>query len=215
VLATIHGFGGGLGYETREEERVIVNLESTTAIALGEPVRFKMPLAARARRAIQLITSAILALLGIVAGQGPTMGAQHTLAEYFRPRQQLAFFEVYHIPDPISLYRSSVSLGQLLQMTPVNEYVRVDADSKAVADLYRALNDAVVDSGAECPDRVDARWAIVLTYRDQTTEAVGFGPVGKCVQLLSRQDLVDISPALLKYVERDFPFMRSRLRRAQ
>jgi hypothetical protein len=40
VLTTIHGFGGGLGYETREEERVIVNMESLTAIALGEPVRF-------------------------------------------------------------------------------------------------------------------------------------------------------------------------------
>jgi hypothetical protein len=177
--------------------------------------RHEMPVAARVWRTIQLISVAILALFGVVAEQSPTMSAQRTLAEYFKPRQQLAFVEVYHIPDPISLYRSSVSLGQLLQMTPVHEYVRVDADSDAVADLYRALSEAVIDPRAECPDRIDARWAIVLNYRDNTTEAVGFGPVGKCVQLLSQRDPVGISPALLNFVEHDFPFMRSRLRRAQ
>jgi hypothetical protein len=165
-----------------------------------------MHVTVRLYRAVQAAT--ILSLTGVLAIQSPVSSAQHNAAEFFHTREQLAYFEVYHIPHQGVLYRTAISLETLLAKKNA-DYVRIDSgNGEAVADLYQALTNTVTDSNAECSsDYVDARWAIVLNYNDQTREAIGFGPAYSCVRILSRKAPLVASDALLQYVMRNFLFM--------
>lgn len=165
-----------------------------------------MHVIARIYRATQAAT--VLSVVGVLAIQGSVSAAQHNAAELFRSREQLAYFEVYHIPHQGALYRTAISLETLLAKKNA-DYVRIDSgNGEAVDDLYQALTNTVTDLNAECSsDYVDARWAIVLNYNDQTRQAIGFGPAYSCVRFLSRKAPVVASDALLRYVMRNFPFM--------
>jgi hypothetical protein len=162
-----------------------------------------MPRKNRASYAAALVPLALLAI------QGPAAAVQHSAVEFVKPRQQLAYFEVYHIRHENILYRAGVSLEALLAKSQVQDYVRIDGENReAVADLYQALTNTATEPTAECSsDSVDTRWAIVLHFRDQTKEAIGFGPAYLCIRILSRTAPVVATTALLKFVEKSFPFM--------
>lgn len=157
---------------------------------------------------LSLLAAAMLSLDAAAAAKNLAPPSQHNAAGFFRTREQLTYFEVYHT-DSRGLYRTLVSLESLLAAKP-DDYVRIDSgNSEAVGDLYHALADTVTDQASACKgDNVDVRWAIVLNYRDQTRDAIGIGQPYSCVKVLSRETPVVVaSDTLLKYVKRNFPFM--------
>ena len=151
--------------------------------------------------------AAMLSLACVLAVQSPVSPAQHNVAELVRSREQLLSFEVYHTATD-ALYRTAVSIESLLA-SKTADYVRIDSgNSEAVADLYRALANTATDPKSACrSDHIDVRWVIVMNYRDQTKDAIGIGQPYSCVQILSREAPVVASDGLLKYVQRNFPFM--------
>jgi hypothetical protein len=129
--------------------------------------------------------------------------------DFVKPREHLAYFEIYHTTDEGEYYHEAISLDRLLSMNPIDDYVRVRKEnSHAVGDLYRALRSAAFDRRANCAAQIfDARWAIALHYEDGTKDVIGFGPLSNCIRVLKRKGLIAVSPALLRYVKRNFPFM--------
>lgn len=152
------------------------------------------------------LAAAVLSLAGVLGAQSPVSAAQHNVAELVRTREQLLYFEVYHT-DSRGVRRTAVTITSLLGGE--TDYVRVDnGNSEAVADLYQALMNTVIDPSSACRNSyVDVRWVIVMNYRDQTRDAIGIGQPYSCVQILSREAPAVASNGLLKYVQRNFPFM--------
>jgi hypothetical protein len=151
---------------------------------------------------------AVIFLFSLLGSGHTASGSQHNAGEYFRPREQLGYFEIYHIETNV-LYRSGITLDRLIEGKPVDVYVRIRSnDTRAVSDLYQALNGTTINLTEGCsPNSPDMRWGIVLNYRDGTRDAIGFPASSSCAQILSKTEPVVASAALRIYVEHNFPFM--------
>jgi hypothetical protein len=167
-----------------------------------------MHLIARRYGATKAALAAAWVLFGVLCIANTVSAAQHSATEFVKPRERLAYFEIYHMRDEGMMYRVSISLESLM-MQPVDDYVRIErSNTFAVSDLYETLNGTVFDSSIDCSTmHFDARWAIVLNYVDKTKDAIGFGPSSKCVHLLNRKEPIAASRTLFQYVQRNFPFM--------
>jgi uncharacterized Fe-S cluster-containing radical SAM superfamily protein len=168
-----------------------------------------MHLIARRYGATKAALAAACVLFGVLCIENTVSAAQHSATEFVKPREQLAYFEIYHMRDEGMLYRVAISLESLLTRQHVDDYVRIEASNTfAVSGLYETLNGTVFDSSIDCSTmHFDARWAIVLNYVDKTKDAIGFGPSSKCVHLLNRKEPIAASRTLFQYVQRNFPFM--------
>ena len=156
-------------------------------------------------RVHRLLAAGILAFLSVLAVQFQACASPGFLGRYFKPESQLKSVEVYHV-NSSTLVRAALNFSTLMSTERSDDYVRFNRPGSAVRDLYEALNGTVILDGT-CGS-FDMRWAVVMTYRDQTREAVGFGPFYQCVEVLSTGERLAVSPALFEYVLRTFPFMR-------
>jgi hypothetical protein len=154
----------------------------------------------KGQRARPLLLTFLLA--AVLALQGQAAPVRHRLSEYFNPKYNLRYFEVFHL-DSMAMTLVPLSLQNLISAR--YDHVKLDAGNSAVEDFYRALNDTTVET-REC-NTPDNRWAIVLTYTDKTQQAVGFGRSYDCVELLTG-DRIPVSRPLWEYVHHTFPFMR-------
>ena len=161
---------------------------------------------AGAVRTLLMAGSVVLAVFRIESSMAAT---DRSAADFVRPREQLAFFEIYHMRDQGMMYRKAISLDALLTMQPVDDYVRVQkANADAVGELYAALRGTTFESSTDCSAPLfDARWAIVLNYLDKSKDVIAFGPTSTCIRFASKKEPIGASRALLLYVQRTFPFM--------
>jgi hypothetical protein len=145
----------------------------------------------------------VFSLTAVLTLQGQAAPSRHRLSEYFKPRAQLSYLEVYHA-ESNSISRIGSSVENLIANH--TDYVKLDAHggSSAIPELYRALDDTTLGP-ANCSS-ADVRWAIVFNYTDKTREAVGFGRLYDCVELLT-WDRFAASRPLWDYVHATFPFM--------
>jgi hypothetical protein len=135
-------------------------------------------------------------------------GSQRRLSEFVKPQQQLASFEVYHIRHRNVTYLTRITLEALVSRMSVQDYVRISAENTYASDsLYSAMEETLTNPDTSCPASPDVRWAIVLNYRNKTKDALGFGTLDNCVQVSSLSKPLATSSALLKFVQRMFPFM--------
>lgn len=149
----------------------------------------------------------IMASLSMVDDLGPSPARK--ASAFAGPRERLTSFEIYHIPDG-NMYRSRISLNALISSFPAQDYARISAENSfAVDSLYQALDATILSPSIPCETNdIDARWAIVLNYKDHTKEAIGFNRVARCVQFLSRKEPTTATSGLVTFVDRTFGFMR-------
>lgn len=69
------------------------------------------------------LAAVVISLACLLAVQSRASSAQHNAAELFRPREQLAYFEIYHT-DSRGLYRTVVALESLISGKTEVELVR-------------------------------------------------------------------------------------------
>lgn len=151
----------------------------------------------------------------VLALQPPRVGAQElsAVSDLFKPKDRVAFFEVYHIAHEATSYRADVPLADVISPSS-QDYVRISARNwRAVDALYQAFTITPVDRAAECPRhsqpfRYDVRWAIVVTYTDGSHDAIGFNDLWDCIQSLTSPKAWRSGRGLFTYVVQTFPFMR-------
>ena len=170
-----------------------------TPLSDTEPEKFSAPVAKGG-----CVSVLVLAFLAVLMVRSHVSAAPEVIGDYFKPQSQLKYVEVYHM-DTRTEVRAAVDFRTLISAEQADNYVRFNRPD-TMRDLYEALNGTVI-LDRTC-DRFDMRWAIVLTYSDQTKEAVGFGRFYRCVKILSTGDQLAVSPGLFEYVLRTFPFMR-------
>lgn len=137
--------------------------------------------------------------------------AQHGLSEYLRPAEAVRQVELYHVAHRGVLYGVPITLKRLIEL-PVQDYARIsDRNTEVIENLYRAIDATSVDPNVACREsRLDVRWAIVLTYTDGKSDAVGIGLVSPCIQLSSQEAPLSASrEQLLNFIQRTLPFTQS------
>jgi hypothetical protein len=133
--------------------------------------------------------------------------------ELFKPKDRVAFFEVYHIAHESTSYRAAVPTSDVISPSS-QDYVRIsERNWRAVNALYEAFTITPVDRTADCPlrsqpSRYDVRWAIVVTYTDGSHDAVGFNEMWDCIQSSRSPKAWRSGRGLYNYVIQTFPFMR-------
>lgn len=156
-----------------------------------------------------LIASLVLLVPAVILA-GATPAPQWRAADFFKPREQLESFEVYHLSDHMEYY-SDITLEALISSKPApRDYARIGSENRYAVDaLYQGLNDTVAFLNTPCETRrLDVRWAIVLNYKDHTKDALGFNRRARCLQVLSRQAPTATTDGMLEFVDRTFGFMR-------
>jgi hypothetical protein len=153
------------------------------------------------------------ALLAILSTPRSAFAAETHVSDFVQAKDKVEYFEVYHIAHIDVDYRAPTALRDLIsQRLRAQDYVRISAENfRAIDELYAALRNTAVDRKKACEfigGPLDVRWGIVINYVDHTREAVGFGNLFDCVQLLSAPKAWRSSGNLLRYVERTFPFMK-------
>jgi|GEM_PF-3452250 len=161
---------------------------------------------------LRFMIFAEMILLCVFCTRSPVSAQQRNVSEFFHAKDQVDYVEVYHIAHVDVSYRTDILLGDLIAEGPsAQDYVRITARNfRAINELYKVLKNTTVDPKTACASgsQLDVRWGIVINYRDHTREAVGFGNLFDCVQILSIDAPLHSSWDLLKYVERTFPFMK-------
>ena len=185
--------GAGLVEAKNAVEAIEATLRAT------EPEKFTAPVAKGG-----CVSVLVLAFLAVLMVQFHANATPEVIGDYFKAQSQLKYVEVFHM-DTMTETRADVDFRTLISAEHADNYVRFNRPD-TMRDLYEALNGTVI-LDRTC-DRFDMRWAIVLTYTDQTKEAVGFGRFYQCVKILSTGDRLAVSPGLFEYVLRTFPFMR-------
>ena len=156
------------------------------------------------------LTTGLGLLVAAVILVGATPAPQWRASDFFKPREQLESFEVYHLSDHLEYY-SDITLEALISSKPApRDYARIGNENRYAVDaLYHGLNDTVVFLHTPCETRkLDVRWAIVLNYKDHTKDALGFNRRARCLQLLSREAPTATTDGMLEFVDRTFGFMR-------
>ena len=129
----------------------------------------------------------------------------------FKAKEQVAYFEVYHIAHESTSYRTAIPLSSVISPSS-QDYVRVsERNWRAVNALYEAFSKTGVDRTQDCPGRpqiFDVRWAIVVTYKDGSRDAVGFNDLSDCIQSSRSAKAWPSGRGLFVYAIQNFPFMR-------
>ena len=131
--------------------------------------------------------------------------------ELFKSKSSVAFFEVYHIAHESMLYRADVPLAAVISPSS-QDYVRItERNWRAVDALYDGLAKTGIDRAADCPSHsqtLDVRWAIVVTYKDGSHDAIGLNDLWDCVQMSTSPKAWRSGRGLYEYVIQTFPFMK-------
>ena len=162
--------------------------------------------------AIRIMSFAVTIPLCLLCTKSPVSAQQRNASEFFHVKDQVDYVEVYHVAHVDVSYRTAILLGDLIaEGASAQDYVRITARNfRAIDELYKVLTNTTVDPNTACASgsQLDVRWGIVINYKDHTREAVGFGNLFDCVQILSIAAPVHSSWDLLRYAERTFPFMK-------
>jgi hypothetical protein len=133
------------------------------------------------------------------------------LDQLFKPKEQVAYFEIYHIAHESTSYRTAIPLSEVIRPSS-QDYVRVsERNWRALDALYDAFSKTGIDRDLECPGRpevLDVRWAIVVTYKDGSHDAVGFNDLRDCVQSSRSAKPWPSGRGLYVYAIQNFPFMK-------
>lgn len=162
-----------------------------------------------------MLKRALQSLFVALALQPLCSGAQElsTADELFKAKDQVAFFEVYHIAHESTSYRTVVPLSEVISPSS-QDYVRIsERNWRAVDALYHAFSITPFERTSECPThpkpfRLDVRWAIVVTYKDGSHDALGFNDLFDCIQSSGSPKAWRSGRGLFTYVVQTFPFMR-------
>jgi len=155
-------------------------------------------------------------LLGALAlALQPLSGGAETegVSDLFKAKDSVAFFEVYHIAHESTSYRAAVPMSDVMSPNS-QDYVRVRAENwRALNALYDVFTYTPIDRRKNCelrsvPFRYDVRWAIVVTYKDGSHDAVGFNELFDCIQSSTSPKAMRSGRGLYTYVVQNFPFMR-------
>jgi hypothetical protein len=139
-----------------------------------------------------------------------TPAPQAKAADFFKPREQLESFEVYHLSDHMEYY-SDITLDALISSKPApRDYVRIGNENRYAVDaLYSELSDTILFLHTPCETRrLDVRWAIVLNYDDHTRAALGFNRLAHCLQFSTHREPIAATAGMVEFVDRTFGFMR-------
>src|SRR5579885_915115 len=141
----------------------------------------------------------------------PVRAELTSVDELVKPKGEVAYFEVYHIAHEATSYRTAVPLSSVIGPAS-QDYVRIsERNWRAVDMLYDVFSKTGVDRTRDCPSHpqiFDLRWAIVVTYKDGSHDAVGFNDLQDCLQSSRSQKAWPSGRGLFVYAIRSFPFMR-------
>jgi hypothetical protein len=151
------------------------------------------------------VATSLGAVLAVPTGSGAAERIR-TLADLAQPQSRVRTVEVFHLDSSVET-RAALRFDDLMKPGGSwTSYVRLGENDGSIGELYTSLERSVI---WETPcSRPDLRWAVVLTFRDRTQQAFGFGMVLTCVEIMSTGESVQVSPGLYQYVIRTFPFMR-------
>jgi hypothetical protein len=151
------------------------------------------------------VAASLGAMLAVPTGSSAAEKIR-TLADLAQPQSRVRTLEVFHL-DSFVETRAALRFDDLMQPgRSYSSYVRLGENDRSIGELYTSLEHSVI---WETPcSKPDLRWAVVLTFRDGTRQAFGFGTLLTCVEIMSTGESVEVSPGLYQYVIRTFPFMR-------
>jgi hypothetical protein len=153
------------------------------------------------------LAALLVLLVSALIFAGATPAPHPKAADFFKPKEQLESFEVYHVD---AIYNHRITLQELISSMPARDYVRIRSDNYFAVDaLYSGLDNTSINLNSPCDSTgPDVRWAIVLNYKDHTREAIGFDRIAYCLQVSSRQAPMPSTDGMVKFVDRTFGFMR-------
>jgi hypothetical protein len=144
---------------------------------------------------VQAFLAASLVTTAALPAQSVAAEKIRTLADLTQPQSRVTSIEVFHLDTSVET-RAALGFGDLMKPGGISSsYVRISEDDRSISEFYASLGHSVI---WETPCRTpDLRWAVVLTYRDRTQQAFGFGQFLTCVAIMSTGESVEVNRAML------------------